>query len=202
MDAFNPLLSPLDVYNNTTIGFKLAETTAAPVYVVGRVKSTARVSQVDWAMNSQKNFSEWYWLDVFNQALLELPSCRTRHYNQPGTAAASRTVPAYYRVFQEDLSLLSQALSEQSLSGTPFGCLEVLYGCWKFGQQHRAPADLSMDPAHFKFDLVFEEELLDLVSVHVAINIFPRSDSRSSLWLTDNLRAWLPPTSKLSYVHK
>ena len=123
---------------------------------------------MEWAINHQKEFSEWYRLDVFSQALLDLPSCRTRHYNQPGTAPASHTLPAYFRIFNEDLPLLSQALTQQSLRGTPFRCLEVFYGCWKFGQQHRAPADLSMNPTHFNFDMVFDEELVDLVSVHVA----------------------------------
>ena len=104
-----------------------------------RVRTMACATQVEWAMEHQQEFSTFFWLDVFNKVLLSLGSSRTRHFNQPNTVLATRTVPTYYQIFLEDLHDLSEALRLQNLNETPFSCLSVAYGCWKFGQQQWVP---------------------------------------------------------------
>ena len=190
-DLFPHLVGPMKPHDDFFPAFKIADTAGAPVYVVGRVCSNANDVDVRWLKDNQQEFAKSYWHAVFNQGVSRLANTRTLANNQPTTASSSATMPTYYRVYPEDLTALSHSLQDFDLTGTPAACLKFAYCTWKFGQQHRAPTDLSFAPEHFYMQEMFDLAKVDRVSIHVALNFLPQRQHFSAFWLSDEIGRWI-----------
>ena len=174
-------------------GFILLEIPGAPLRVLGLLSPEASEEDVEALRASPTIFRERFFRDILNPAILSLPAgARTRKNNLAERADTTSLLPAYYRIFPEDLNRLARRMKRR-MTAHPGPYRYTLFYC-KYGQQQTftSVTTVRLDSA------VVSENLIECSSLHLAVNYEHDDDSLSLFWDRQETGVFLAATGRVS----
>ena len=112
-------------------GFNLIEIVGSSIKVVAVVNRTGSLIEIDGMLENRDSLSRYFFLRVLAPAIDRLPvTTRTRKNNLTTQIMSSKVLPAYFRVYPEDISALSSHIMHV-MQGLPHDAPYRLVGiCW------------------------------------------------------------------------
>ena len=187
-----PMPEHLGKFSNWMPYFRLVDGPAEPVHVLIRLGPNTTESEGDeWLKNERR--LPWIWVkSVLLPAILLLPeSTRTRLNNTAQTTETTGVLPSYVRIYKEDLELLDSAVGA-AYATSGITNLSWCYIVCKFGQQLMLMDGEVLGPESFRLGAMFQVDLLDMVSVHLALNFSSVNEEEEYdvFWDRPKLNTW------------
>lgn len=168
--------------------FKLINMPCGPLNVVAIIRPDAAIPDVEEALKTQQKLPSLYFFKVLCEAISALPdTCRTKQHNLSWMISTTKTLPQYFRIYQEDLTLLAVTID---LIPTPWCPYEFTFACWKYGQQQRAVLPLTWED--FNLDQLFCPDLIERCCFHLAVTYSANDDAKSLVWDLKRASRWSP----------
>ena len=170
-------------------GFKFADMAGGNLSVVGFLKPTTSEEQVKEFDLSQ--FSSTFYTKILNKAINSMPvSTRTRTNNLTNTSRQSHSVPKFYRLYLEDISALSNKIKHLSLALDATHPYTYDFAFYLFGQQVLQDFPLTLATTKLS-DTLFDESMIEIASIHYAINLSHVDPNFTVFWGTERTSAYL-----------
>lgn len=164
----------------------------APVLVFFRLKPDVAARDGDQWKEAESGLLQAWTRSVLLPAIASLDvSRRTRQYNAVETALESQILPRYLRIYREDLEELDRALEVATSSASNFTSLSWFFGLHKFGQRQLFCGRDLLGPQSFGFGSMFNVDLLDAVSVHLALNFACEDEGYELFWDRARIHVWM-----------
>jgi len=165
-----------------TPGFNLVEIAGGPVKVVCIVNRTGSVEQLKEMEGKRDNIARYFFLHVLVQAIDNLPvTTRTRSNNLALHIARTRVMPEYFRVYKEDLSVLSAAITDAERALPHDAPYRFYFAFIKFGQQMPISPPVNMHSLGLS-PIVNKADHVQSCSIHVATTFAHTSPNFSTFW--------------------
>jgi hypothetical protein len=172
--------------------FKFMDAPGAPVLVFFHLKADAAARDGDQWKEAEKGLLQAWIRSVLLPAIASLDtSRRTRQYNAVETALESQIQPKFFRIYREDLEELDQALEVATSSASNLTSLSWIFGLQKFGQRRLFCGRDVLGPQSFGFGSMFNVDLLDAVSVHLALNFACEDEDYELFWDRARIHVWM-----------
>ena len=178
LSAFHPEMRKHTEY---IPGFKFADMPGAPLNVVGFLKPTTTLNQLE-----DVNLSDFatFYKKILNKSIDRLPlTTRTRCNNMTMSYKETHTLPTYYRLYPEDIPALSTNICRALRSLDDSYPFQYYFAYHKFGQQQllQIPVTIQSILTH----ILADQSLIIHASFHLALTFRYRNDSFSVFWRPD-----------------
>ena len=117
-------------------------------------------------------------------------STRTRTNNLTNTSRQSHSVPKFYRLYLEDISALSNKIKHLSLALDATHPYTYDFAFYLFGQQVLQDFPLTLATTKLS-DAIFDESMIEIASIHYAINLTHVDPNHSVFRGTERTSAYL-----------
>lgn len=172
--------------------FKVADLPGAALKVMGVLKPSCSVEEAEAMRADPSSISAHFFRRVFNKAIQALPTtARTRRHNLVLAAEIAGRLPVYYRIYPEDVSLLSHHIRVQSRSLPPQFPYRFWFLCHKYGLQMKLQLGaLTLQQCGLSA-IVTDARKVDCASVHLAVEFTCQTEGYSPFWHLDRLSTFL-----------
>ena len=186
---FPDLPRNLSDYNKWIPYFQLFYGFVGLIRVIFRAKDEA----------SQTNLQQWqsqvlarvWWQSILIPAVHSLPfHSRTRRANTTGTHLATKILPTYIRMYDEDMAALDAALTSTTLLSNLNQDLDWYFVCWQMGQRRLLKVGEELGPKAFGLSDAFDLSSCCKFSAHLALNLRSTDPAYSLFWDTDVTFHW------------
>ena len=153
--------------------------------MVGIVNKTGSVADLEDMMARGKRLQNTFFLDVLVGAINRLPvTTRTRRNNLTQQIARCKLLPDYFRIFVEDLDVLSASVLNTFRSIPEDAPYRFYFTFFKFGQQIQISPPLTLQSCNLS-SVINKVRKVQSCSLHIATNFSHDSSNFSTSW---NLR--------------
>lgn len=171
--------------------FKIADLPGAALKVVGVLQPNCDLQEAE-DMRTDPSKISTYFFRILNNAIQALPkTTRTRRHNLVLTTEMTSRVPVYYRVYPEDISVLSSHVRRLSRSLPPGAPYRFWFFCHKYGLQLKLqPGPLTVEGCGLSA-VVRDARKVDCASIHLAVEFRCQRDGYSPFWRLEQVASFL-----------